>query len=424
MKISSKIPRRLLLVLFIAIFSFQPLEALAARDQAYDSSNDVLFYGEGGCKAASNSAGSGEKLLGDDNRSKIWNFLRGLDGNLPKDRALSEEQAAGLMGNIRQEAGEKFDPSATESGGGGYGIVQWTGPRRTNLEKAALAKGVAVSDLGFQLSYLYQESNARKVSSKVAGQGFGTKGANEWTTMMEQVAKTIDGKPRTAIENATVFWHNNFEVSADTADFVLQQRGAFSLEVYTALTGKAAPDGSAVRITGTSGKCSSDGAAFTGGDLTATILAYAWPQYHPPVYTNKKPEYETAIKKAQSEGRYVGGLEYPGVDCGGFVTTLMFDSGFEPKYNYSAKGGNTTSQEKWASENWQALGSNVNAATLQPGDVAFSPGHTFVWAGTIPGFDSKVASASVSFSGSSWRAPMAGHENPTSSSVTWFRKKA
>lgn len=424
-----KILQRSIIGIFIAVFVMQPAELFAKIDEQYYSSNDVLFYGEGGCKATSSPAGGGQKLLGNGNKEKIWNFLRGLDGNLAKDRALSEEQAAGLMGNIRQEAGENFDPGISEkSGGGGYGIVQWTGPRRTNLENAARKKGVAVSDLSFQLSYLYEESNSRKVSRKVANQGFGTAGANEWTTMMQQVAKAIGGKNRTAIENATVFWHNNFEVSADTPDFVINQRGQFSKDIYAELTGKAAPEGSATRVNDTSGKCSSDGQAFTGGDLAETTLAYAWPQYHKAPYTTKKPEYEAAVKKASSEGRYVGDLKYPGVDCGGFVTTLLVDSGFEPEYNSGGKfdkgAGNTVAQRNWAEKNWKALGSgsSINVADLQPGDVAFSPGHTFVYVGTIPGFDSKIASASVSFNGDGWRSPMAGKESPTSGDVTWFRK--
>ena len=417
--------------IFVGIIAFiitinAPVSVLALNPADYSRQQIDFYHRDAGAYACGPDSAGGEALVGNDSATKIWNFLRGLDGNLPAGRALSKEQAAGLMGNIRQEAGKDFDPAATESGGGGYGIVQWTGSRRTNLENAAKKKGVAVSDLAFQLSYLYQESNSRKVSGKVADQGFGTKGANEWTTMMQQVAKRIGGKDRTAIENATVYWHNNFEVSADTADFVLGQRGEYSREVFTRFTGEEAPDASADQA-GSSGSCDE---ALGSGDLSAKTLAYAWPEYHPAPYTTKKPEYATAVKKAQSEGRYVGGLAYPGVDCGGFVTTLLVDSGFEPEYNHGGKfskgAGNTVTQKAWAASNWKTLGngSSINVADLQPGDVAFSPGHTFVYVGTIPGFESKIASASVSFSGNGWRSPMAGKESPTSGDVTWYRKGA
>lgn len=182
----------------------------------------------------------------------------------------------------------------------------------------------------------------------------------------------------------------------------------------------------AVPVGAASNKNACSGASnFNGGDLIQTMLAYAWPQYHPAPYTNKKPEYETAVNKARSEGRYVGGLQYPGVDCGGFVTTLMVDSGFEPNYNHAGKisqgAGTTTTQRAWAESNWNLLkrGSEINPADLRPGDVAFSPGHTFVYVGSVPNFDSHIASASVEI----WRSPMAGHESITASDVTWYRKK-
>lgn len=419
MKQHAKIFNRILIGVFIAVFTLQPMELYAAIDTQYYSSNDVLFYGEGGCKAVSAAAGTGENLVGNSNAEKIWNFLVGNDGNIPKADALTPEQAAGVMGNLRQESGPNFDPAINEGNGIGYGIAQWSFGRRTALEKAAKDQGVAVSDLGFQLSFMYQESKTRKVSRKVASQGYGQAGANEWATLRQQ--KTI--------EDAVVFWHNNFEVSADSPEFVIKQRGGFARDAYDSFSGQAAPEGGGVRVSGTAGKCTDDGQSFTGGDLAETTLAYAWPQYHDAPYTKKKPEYESAVKKAQSEGRYVGGLQYPGVDCGGFVTTLMVDSGFEPEYNYGGKfskgAGNTVQQRAWAEANWQTLGSgsNINVADLQPGDVAFSPGHTFAYVGTIAGFDSKIASASVSFNGDGWRSPMAGKESPTSSSVTWFRKK-
>jgi len=167
-------------------------------------------------------------------------------------------------------------------------------------------------------------------------------------------------------------------------------------------------------------------AAAVSGDLAKTIFSYAWPDYHAAPYTTKKPEYDAAVKKAQSEHRYVGGGIYPGIDCGGFVTTVMIDSGFEPKYNSSGKGGNVVSQHDWATKNWQKVGdgSSIDVAKLQQGDVAYSSdlGHTFIYAGTIPNFHSKIASASYSTTGQSWRTPMAGHESPTGG-VTWYRKK-
>ncbi len=73
-----------------------------------------------------------------------------------------------------------------------------------------------------------------------------------------------------------------------------------------------------------------------------------------------------------------------------------------------------------------APGVPVDTGVLRPGDVAFSAGaypssgHTFVYVGNIPGFDSVIASASLDE-----RAPMAGSESLISDrgfAVRWYRK--
>ena len=163
--------------------------------------------------------------------------------------------------------------------------------------------------------------------------------------------------------------------------------------------------------------------------LQEYVLKYAWPEYKGSGYVERKPDYKEVVEKRLSSGLYVGGTCHGGgVDCGGFVTTLMNESGYEPEYNYSGKGGNTTSQLQWVKENWTLLNDSVtteiDTSKLQAGDVAVYDGHTFVYVGEIDGFDSNIASASLCN-----RAPMAGRESLTYDSyhgqvVTWFRKGA
>lgn len=164
---------------------------------------------------------------------------------------------------------------------------------------------------------------------------------------------------------------------------------------------------------------SSSGPTFGGGDLSATVLAYAWPEqgHEPP--TEKMPAYAAAIEKAKAEGQYVGN---DGVDCGGFITRLMIDSGFEPNYNYAGKppnAGPVTSQLQWLKENWQPV--NVaSSADLRPGDVGVNSGatHTYVYVGQVPGFSKPIASAS-----NGERAPMASGASEMDPDYTWYRKK-
>lgn len=184
----------------------------------------------------------------------------------------------------------------------------------------------------------------------------------------------------------------------------------------------------------TSSNLTSDG-CMVSGDLQQLALRYAWPTYHAANYFDMMPDYEAAVQRRRSEGKYVGGASRPGIDCGGFVTTLIQDSGFAPEYN--GYNSNVPPQEKWVKENgWTLLNgtedTQIDTGILQPGDVAFSgpsdhPGHTFIYVGQISGFDSNIASAS--YGGSSdtpaWRTPMAGKENLLTGKgvpVRWYRK--
>lgn len=164
--------------------------------------------------------------------------------------------------------------------------------------------------------------------------------------------------------------------------------------------------------------CSSGG--FAGGNFNETLKHYAWSEWKG-MTIEATPEYTDAVKEARSGQLYVGGISHPGIDCGGFVTLLVRDSGFDEGYNYDGKGGNTSMQGKWASENWETLGesASIDPASLQPGDVAINNGHTFIYVGDVPGFESKIASASLDE-----RAPMADtQQQATQPGFTWYRKK-
>lgn len=183
----------------------------------------------------------------------------------------------------------------------------------------------------------------------------------------------------------------------------------------------------------TSSNLSSDGCVVS-GDLQAMVLRYAWPTYHPANYFDMMPDYEAAVQRRRSEGKYVGGGSRPGIDCGGFVTTLVQESGFAPEYNGYVS--NVPPQERWVIENgWTLLNgsetSTIDTGLLQAGDVAFSgppgsAGHTFIYVGQISGFNSNIASASYGGnSGLYWRTPMAGTESLTTGEgypVRWYRK--
>jgi hypothetical protein len=77
------------------------------------------------------------------------------------ERGLPEHVADGFVMNARDESGLSTDINEiaplVPGSRGGYGLMQWTGPRRVALEQAAAERGVAPSDLNLQLDTIVSE---------------------------------------------------------------------------------------------------------------------------------------------------------------------------------------------------------------------------------------------------------------------------
>ncbi len=363
-------------------------------------------------------------LAGNNNVEKILNFYM--------RKGLSLAQASGIVGNMMQESGLK--PNIVQGGrliapgedykmqnGVGFGLVQWTFTERQKpLQDHINKMGVKNTDLSGQLSFTWVELTGPYLST------------------LNNLKRAKD-----PVEAAVVV-HDGYEKSNDSAGEVRSVRGGNAKKVYDkyknapALAGSTAgsamnnPSGeekvnehgqaeidtvASVDEDGEATGCSSSAA---GGDFNSTLKAYAWPEFKG---LDIKPTkaYGDAVRKSMGQGLYVGGISHKGIDCGGFVTLLVRDSGYEKGYNYNGKGGYTGIQEKWMKENWQSLGSSssISAGKLQPGDVAINSTHTFIYVGDVPGFKAKIASASLDE-----RAPMADNQqSPTQPGYNWYRKK-
>lgn len=81
------------------------------------------------------------------NEKIVWAFL--------KQKGLSDEAAAGVMGNIAVESG--FNSSATNASSGAYGLFQWLGDRKTKLYSLARKNGKPASDITVQLNHFWDE---------------------------------------------------------------------------------------------------------------------------------------------------------------------------------------------------------------------------------------------------------------------------
>jgi|GEM_PF-1914552 len=282
-----------------------------------------------------------------------------------------------------------------------------------------LPKGASVP------SDLQNPSALRKGLQSVSG----WENLDPWDAAQKVQISAYDGRPRAANNNSSVYG-GNYKAQMTAANQILAKYYDSSPAVPVIIktgTGSGTADGTqnGNDTASLNNNCPEDGgigSSAVDGALFKTIVKYAWPTYHPAVYLNKKPEYQAAIKAAQKRGEYVGGGQYPGVDCGGFVTRVFRDSGVDPKYN--AYQSNVVSQRKYLRDNkdkYQEL--HVSSISqLHPGDIFINAdaSHTYIYVGKIDGFKGNAASASFSTTGESWRAPMASNTYDFKS-ASWFR---
>lgn len=151
--------------------------ALQGRDPNTSSTGPMTMFGAQGQTAApfyppgaSSSVSPApprtpEQEIGDDTMAALGKdgamsnegrILKGLT-----DRGLPEHVAQGFLMNFRDESG--LNPGINEQNPivpgsrGGFGLAQWTGPRRRQLEAFAAQQGKPVSDLDLQLDFLMTE---------------------------------------------------------------------------------------------------------------------------------------------------------------------------------------------------------------------------------------------------------------------------
>lgn len=187
------------LVFLIALTNGQSVYAANEFDSIFFNLNDITYYDAGAEDCVS---GNGTVLAGNDNAEKIWNYFIG--------KGFSDEAAAGILGNLKQESG--FNPKLTEGGreaaenetpknGVGFGIVQWTfTDRQQPLVDLAKSQGKNTTDLDLQLDYIWWELE------------------NKYTGTLSSM------KEVKSVEEAALVWHDTYEISADTPAMVQANR--------------------------------------------------------------------------------------------------------------------------------------------------------------------------------------------------------
>lgn len=229
--------------------------------ELYRQQNDILYYGEGcaaagkGATSATGGQGGGGGCGGtpEENKKQIWSFL--------KSKGLSDDAAAGIMGNMEQESG--FNPKAT-NGIGCRGVVQWCFDRNSKLDSYAAGKGTSWDCLGTQLEYMWYE-----MTETEQGQ---YNGAGDHLEI--PLADALNGKPFSrssaytgsgAYKAGTIF-HDYFE-RANTATGENLGRGEKAEGIYKEFTGQDADTSLLSSTSSSSGGNACPGNAAGGGGI-------------------------------------------------------------------------------------------------------------------------------------------------------------
>lgn len=180
-------------------------EAIVAADKKYDKAQEVY---KAALEKSLAESGGGAPISQGPAADVVWKML--------KAEGFTEESIAGILGNLQQESG--VDPTAVQGGGPGRGLAQWSmGGRWDNgpqsLISFASSQGLDPWDARTQVRFMVYEMDTVLTSFDL--EGF---------------------KDMTDILAATVYFHDVFEGSADSAEFVRAVRGNYALQWYARLS--------------------------------------------------------------------------------------------------------------------------------------------------------------------------------------------
>lgn len=341
------------IIAFIALASsvISPLQVFAVVDTSFNSSNEVLFFNpdDSSCSAKITAAAAASVKLDANDAT-----LKQIFTLLTQSGQFNAVQAAAVMGNMYAESG--FNSAAVEGGNGiGYGLVQWSFGRRTNLENFAKQKGVAASDIPMQIEFLTNEYS-QSYKSTLSGTAFAA---------------------GTDVAAATEAWMNGFEVPFNkppSADYPKLQTKRIPAAVQIYGFFKDLAPSNVVASNGSQNCATSN--AIVAGSIVQTAINLALP----------KPIADGNIAKTDARDTYQAAKEQynPGAqwsDCGGYIATVMISSGVDP--NYPKVGvSNQVSYVEAHPEKYTVI-QNPKVSDLQPGDILLSnsAGHTTLYLG-------------------------------------------
>jgi cell wall-associated NlpC family hydrolase len=326
-----------MVLLCIVTFGIQQVSALSPDQINLYKANvtrfDVANCSSGDCCPGGGASSGSTTLVGKNNEEKTWNYFKAKD--------LSDEQTAGIMGNLMQES--HFDPQIIEgggrskdpndAGGGGWGLIQWTpGSKVIGMAKEAGVEG-PIYLLATQLDLVWEHMHNHPVVTA-------TFDLNHFKTLKDEVA-------------AAEYFGSQIEGFGTAGD--RWQDATDALHKYGGSGGGSATSSNSA------GGCSADSSVSpdcTSAEGRAKILceakkydivSYVWGGGHP----GGGAAYHKACKTINTG-------DACGLDCSGLVSVAVYD----------AFGGNGTLA--WDTNSLRADTANwreVSFGEVKPGDV-------------------------------------------------------
>jgi Phage tail lysozyme len=356
MKRRITIPTLIIATVLLVQFGFNAGHVFAKKDEAFYSTNSILFYDPDAtaCVSAGQVVSAGSSSVNVTKSATIdtiYKFLATTPLSSNGNKPLNAAQASGVMGNMYAESG--FNPSAIESTSRvdkGHGLVQWTFGRWKNLESFAASRGTAWDDVTTQLEFLKLELEG--VEKKIITD------SEFSTTAVPGVA---------AMRFRIVFERADPTVAHD------DKREGAAISVFNQYSGSVA-----------GGECST-GDGVVAGNFVKTAIGLALTDPATDGMVNEKQARDTY---QAAKPKYNPSVDW--TDCGGFIATALYASGIDPNYpnvyvptQIAYVRGNTAKY---------IVNENPTINDLQPGDILYTSGHTTLYTGeaTYPSVDASL----------------------------------
>lgn len=326
----------------------------------------------------------------DEKINQIGSWLMAQEWGFIDGGKMSKKQSAGIVGNIQKESNLNFAiaqvapgnedgrlnrasnsvvDSWTKQGPNGLGAFQWThnpGRAKTLIDKAN-AMGANWYDAEVQLELLKEELNG-SYGAELANSGFNDPNKDER-------------------ELASIF-HDVFERSADAS---LTARQDFATGALSKISGEFAS---------TAVSCKTEDSLDL-SDVAKTAVAMSHPlgtpesKYLAPGCGGAKSKAMPAyVEGKEKQATMVSGVDTSDngyADCGKFVATVV-NLTMDKDYPVAQTG--TQLNYVMLSPKWSKV-SVKSLSDLKPGDVAHTPGHTYMYVGEVDGTEHVIAEASL-----------------------------